>query len=145
MYNLLLYLYITLVAYFFARTMSIFHHVPILMETYFQKLGLSKGRFLVMIQLLRAPGQEGMSITDIIAFHKVSSATMTGKPMKKQQTRKATTKTAPPLSPVMYGKRQMAPNPTAEPAPARMKPVLELQAPRLATNLLLWDVSGQAT
>jgi len=63
--------------HFFAATMEIFHHVPILMEGYFQKMGLTKSRFMVLVQLLRVP-DEGLSISEISAFHKVRSATMTG-------------------------------------------------------------------
>lgn len=62
--------------HFFSVTMRIFHHVPILMEGYFQKMGLTKSRFIVLIQLFRSP--EGLSISEISAFHKVRSATMTG-------------------------------------------------------------------
>lgn len=62
--------------HFFSVTMRIFHHVPILMESYFQKMGLTKSRFIVLIQLFRSP--EGLSISEISAFHKVRSATMTG-------------------------------------------------------------------
>jgi DNA-binding MarR family transcriptional regulator len=62
---------------FFARTMEIFHHLPILTESYFQKMGLTKGRFMVLIQLLRVP-DEGLSVSEICDFHKVRSATMTG-------------------------------------------------------------------
>ena len=61
---------------FFAVTMRIFHHLPILMEGYFKQLGLTKSRFIVLIQLFRRP--EGLSISEISAFHKVRSATMTG-------------------------------------------------------------------
>jgi DNA-binding MarR family transcriptional regulator len=61
---------------FFAVTMRIFHHLPILMEGYFQKMGLTKSRFIVLVQLFRRP--EGLSISEISAFHKVRSATMTG-------------------------------------------------------------------
>jgi len=66
------------VAYFFAQAMMLLHRMPILMETYFQKLGLSKGRFTVMVQLYRTDNPEGMNISEIITFHKVKSATMTG-------------------------------------------------------------------
>jgi len=61
---------------FFAVTMRIFHHLPILMEGYFQKMGLTKSRFIVLVQLFRK--SDGMSISEISAFHKVKSATMTG-------------------------------------------------------------------
>ena len=61
----------------FARIMLTLHHLPILAESYFQKMGLTRGRFMVLIQLFRK-GDEGMSISEIRAFHKVRSATMTG-------------------------------------------------------------------
>lgn len=61
----------------FARTMLIFHHLPILMEGYFTKMGLTKGRFMVLVQLYRVR-KEGLSITEICNFHRVRSATMTG-------------------------------------------------------------------
>ncbi len=62
---------------FFAQTMEIFHHIPIHMESYFQKMGLTKSRFMVLIQLLRVR-EEGLSMSEICNFHKVRSATMTG-------------------------------------------------------------------
>ena len=61
----------------FAQIMMTLHHLPILMESYFQKMGLTKGRFMVLIQLYRRP-DEGLSIREIRDFHKVQSATMTG-------------------------------------------------------------------
>lgn len=61
----------------FARIMLTLHHIPILAESYFQKMGLTKSRFIVLIQLYKV-GNEGMSIGDIRNFHKVRSATMTG-------------------------------------------------------------------
>lgn len=39
------------------------------------------------------------------------------------------TNAAPPFSPATYGKRQMFPNPMAEPAAAIMKPAFEFQLP----------------
>ena len=61
----------------FAQIMITLHHLPILMESYFQRMGLTKGRFMVLIQLYRRPDQ-GLSIREIRNFHKVQSATMTG-------------------------------------------------------------------
>jgi DNA-binding MarR family transcriptional regulator len=61
----------------FAQIMMALHHLPILMEGYFHKMGLTRGRFMVLIQLYRRP-DEGLSIRDIRNFHKVQSATMTG-------------------------------------------------------------------
>ena len=42
-------------------------------------------------------------------------------------------KMEPPFVPAMYGNFQMAPRPTAEPADARMNPILEDQAERLTS------------
>ena len=61
----------------FARIMITLHQLPILMEGYFQKMGLTRSRFMVLIQLYRRP-DEGLSIREIRNFHKVQSATMTG-------------------------------------------------------------------
>ncbi len=49
--------------------------VPLMIDLA-QKLGLTKSRFIVLVQLYRKP--EGLSISEISAFHKVRSATMTG-------------------------------------------------------------------
>jgi len=61
----------------FARTMMIYHHQPILFETYFHKMGLTKSRFMVLVQLYRLQ-DEGMSMSEICRIHRVKSATMTG-------------------------------------------------------------------
>lgn len=63
---------------FFAQTMSIFHRVPIMMERYFHALGLSKGRFQVLIQLIHESNPEGMSISQLASTYRVKSATLTG-------------------------------------------------------------------
>jgi DNA-binding MarR family transcriptional regulator len=63
---------------FFAQTMMVFHKVPIMMEGYFNRLGLSKGRFMVMIQLHSVTDPDGISIGEVIDQYQVSSATMTG-------------------------------------------------------------------
>jgi DNA-binding MarR family transcriptional regulator len=62
----------------FAETMMVFHRVPIMMEGYFNRLGLSKGRFMVMIQLHSIEDPAGISISEILDTYQVSSATMTG-------------------------------------------------------------------
>jgi DNA-binding MarR family transcriptional regulator len=62
----------------FAETMMVFHRVPIMMEGYFNRLGLSKGRFMVMIQLHSIEDPAGISISEILEAYQVSSATMTG-------------------------------------------------------------------
>ena len=61
----------------FAQIMMTLHHLPILMEGYFNKMGLTRSRFMVLILLYRRPDQ-GLSIREIRDFHKVQSATMTG-------------------------------------------------------------------
>ncbi len=63
---------------FFSQTMMIFHRVPIVMERYFTSLGLSKGRFQVMIQLHGIDDEAGISIRELIDSYQVSSPTMTG-------------------------------------------------------------------
>ena len=63
---------------FFARTMTTLHNITIMMEGYFGKLGLSKGRFMVMIQLHGHDDPYGVNISDVICQYRVSSATMTG-------------------------------------------------------------------
>jgi DNA-binding MarR family transcriptional regulator len=63
---------------FFARTMMTIHDIAILMEGHFARLGLSKARFMVMIQLHGHEDPAGICISDLISQYKVSSATMTG-------------------------------------------------------------------
>jgi hypothetical protein len=50
------------------------------------------------------------------------SPTMTGKQMRKINPRYINKNAAPPFCPARYGKRQIFPNPTAEPAAAMMNP-----------------------
>ena len=63
---------------FFARTMTTLHDITVMMEGYFGKLGLSKGRFMVMIQLHGHDDPHGVNISDVMSEYRVSSATMTG-------------------------------------------------------------------
>ena len=62
----------------FIQAIHHFHRVPILMEQYFQKMGLSKARFLVLIQLFVREEGDGIGISDICKVYDVSSATLTG-------------------------------------------------------------------
>ncbi len=59
---------------FFAHAMSTLHDITTLMEGYFQSLGLSKGRFMVLIQLLGHGGAGGVNISEVISRYRVSSA-----------------------------------------------------------------------
>jgi hypothetical protein len=46
------------------------------------------------------------------------------------------TKIAPPLSPTIMGKRQMFPNPIADPDAAKIKTILDPHRPLLSSSLL---------
>ena len=60
------------------RVVHFQHAVPALFDQYFVKMGLSKARFMVLIQLFVRGGMAGLGISDIISLYNVSSATMTG-------------------------------------------------------------------
>jgi len=62
----------------FIRVIHFQHAVPILFDQYFSKMGLSKARFMVLIQLYIRADEEGLGISEINTFYSVSSATMTG-------------------------------------------------------------------
>ncbi|NOY22428.1 MAG: MarR family transcriptional regulator [Acidobacteria bacterium] len=62
----------------FIQAIHHFHRVPILMEQYFQKMGLSKARFLVLIQLFIRDEGSGIGISEICQMYDVSSPTLTG-------------------------------------------------------------------
>ena len=62
----------------FIRVIHLQHAVPILFDQYFSKMGLSKARFMVLIQLFMRGGEKGLGISEISSFYNVSSATMTG-------------------------------------------------------------------
>ncbi|MCK5879308.1 MAG: MarR family transcriptional regulator [Holophagae bacterium] len=62
----------------FARGMQLLHHTLILAESYFQKVGLSKSRFLILVHLLVSESPDGESISDLCPFYPMSSPTMTG-------------------------------------------------------------------
>jgi len=54
------------------------HAVPALFDQYFAKMGLSRARFMVLIQLFVRDSEDGLGISDLIRLYNVSSATMTG-------------------------------------------------------------------
>ena len=62
----------------FIRVIHLQHAVPILFDQYFSKMGLSKARFMVLIQLYMRGREEDLGISEISSFYGVSSATMTG-------------------------------------------------------------------
>lgn len=62
----------------FSSAMHLFHKVTILTESYFHKMGLSKGRFLILVNLLVTDPDQGACISDLCPHYQVSSATMTG-------------------------------------------------------------------
>jgi hypothetical protein len=65
----------------------------------------------------------------------LSSAIITGKPTKKQQTRYIIRNAAPPFEATSVGKRHIFPSPTADPAAASIKPNFEFQAPRVVESI----------
>ncbi len=62
----------------FIRVIHFQHAVPSLFDQYFSRMGLSKARFMVLIQLFLRGGEEGLGISEINRFYGVSAATMTG-------------------------------------------------------------------
>lgn len=63
---------------FFSGTMIMIQEIGIMMESYFGRNGLSKARFAVMIHLHGSDDPAGVNISELLTFHDVSSATMTG-------------------------------------------------------------------
>ena len=63
---------------FFGRTMLTLHGIASMAEVYFARQGLSKGRFMVLIQLHADETPDGVNISELISRYHVSSATMTG-------------------------------------------------------------------
>jgi hypothetical protein len=63
------------------------------------------------------------------------SVTITGKHKIKQQAKYISKKIAPPPCPTSKGNFQMLPRPTAEPAAAKMKPILLLNPPLSAIHV----------
>ena len=59
---------------FFARTMTTVHDITGLMEGYFARFGLSKGRFMVLVQLHQEDDPNGVNLSDVLSWYRVSSA-----------------------------------------------------------------------
>lgn len=62
----------------FAEMMLLLHRVVVVSDTYFQKMGTSKGRFLLLIRLLLSDSPAGESISVLRPFYPISYAAMSG-------------------------------------------------------------------
>jgi len=62
----------------FLRAVHYQHALPALFDQYFARMGLSKARFMVLIQLFVRGGVDGLGISELTRLYNVSSATMTG-------------------------------------------------------------------
>lgn len=62
----------------FAETMLLLHRVVVVSDGYFQSMGTSKGRFLILIRLLLSDTPEGESISALRPFYPISYAAMSG-------------------------------------------------------------------
>lgn len=62
----------------FAETMLLLHRVVVVSDTYFQSMGTSKGRFLILIRLLLSDTPAGESISALRPFYPISYAAMSG-------------------------------------------------------------------
>lgn len=61
-----------------AGTILMIHTFMMLTESYFQKEGTSKGRFVVLIRLLLSDSPDGENISMIRQFYPISNAALTG-------------------------------------------------------------------
>ncbi len=62
----------------FAEMMLLLHRVVVVSDAYFQKMGTSKGRFLLMVRLLLSDSPAGESISVLRPFYPISYAAMSG-------------------------------------------------------------------
>ncbi len=62
----------------FAEMMLLLHRVVVVSDAYFQSMGTSKGRFLILTRLLLADSPNGESISDLRPFYPISYAAMSG-------------------------------------------------------------------
>jgi DNA-binding MarR family transcriptional regulator len=62
----------------FAEMMLLLHRVVVVSDAYFQKMGTSKGRFLILIRLLLSNSPAGESISVLRPFYPISYAAMSG-------------------------------------------------------------------
>ncbi len=61
----------------FARTGMVLQEIESLFDSLLYKEGLSKGRFLILIQLYKS-NNTGLSVKELQSYHKVTPATLTG-------------------------------------------------------------------
>ena len=62
----------------FVRVIHYEHAIPALFDQYFARMGLSKARFMVLIQIFVRGGEKGLGISELTRFYNVRSATLTG-------------------------------------------------------------------
>ncbi|BBO89208.1 MarR family winged helix-turn-helix transcriptional regulator [Desulfosarcina ovata] len=62
----------------FGSTMLMLHTLMVLTESYFQSVGTSKGRFLILIRLLAVDSPQGESISELRPFYPITYAAMSG-------------------------------------------------------------------
>lgn len=62
----------------FAEMMLLLHRVVVVSDAYFQKMGTSKGRFLILVRLLLSSAPAGESISVLRPFYPISYAAMSG-------------------------------------------------------------------
>lgn len=62
----------------FAEMMLLLHRVVVVSDAYFQKMGTSKGRFLILVRLLLSDSPSGESISALRPFYPISYAAMSG-------------------------------------------------------------------
>ncbi len=62
----------------FAEMMLLLHRVVMVSDAYFQSMGTSKGRFLILIRLLLSGSPNGESISNLRPFYPISYAAMSG-------------------------------------------------------------------
>lgn len=62
----------------FAGTMLLLHQMIISIDSYFQSLGTSKGRFILLARLLLTGGKDGESIAVLRSYYPISYAALTG-------------------------------------------------------------------
>jgi DNA-binding MarR family transcriptional regulator len=62
----------------FTETMLLLHRVVVVSDAYFQSMGTSKGRYLILTRLLLSDSPDGESISDLRPFYPISYAAMSG-------------------------------------------------------------------
>lgn len=62
----------------FGSTMLMLHTLMVQTESYFQSVGTSKGRFLILVHLLIVDSPQGESISELRLFYPITYAAMSG-------------------------------------------------------------------